>query len=421
VALENSKAPHPSIYLVRPVAIEKHANAPLFAQRELYLANLCRQGTNKHRVRAISASLLHVVRLLDLQTPRSVGPAEIREAATKRAKKVSSSSNCEGTNSKQVFMTDAGNFLLFSGLLDESHRRIPHFDKQFQNYLHAMRTELSLAASTVAGYGRKVACFLRWLASRETSFSVTVAALDAYIALKQQTCSPRGIISEYNSLRHFLGYAARMGWCSKDLRASIRVPSIPRSNLASEGPDWREVRRLLDWSSGNRACDYRAQAITILCSVYGLRGSEVCRLRLNDFDWYGMTFRLTRSKNRLVQHYPIQSELGNSLSLYIASGRPVCECPTVFVSLSPPYRSISPGNLSQMIGHRMKRCGINSTRRGAHGLRHSCATYLLRTGSTLREIADFLGHKDTRTVSVYAKHDIASLEEIALFDLGAVL
>jgi site-specific recombinase XerD len=68
----------------------------------------------------------------------------------------------------------------------------------------------------------------------------------------------------------------------------------------------------------------------------------------------------------------------------------------------------------------MKRLGIVSENFGAHSLRHSCATELLRQGSGLRDIADFLGHLDMNSVSIYAKYDIRSLKQVAAFSLAGV-
>jgi integrase/recombinase XerD len=50
-------------------------------------------------------------------------------------------------------------------------------------------------------------------------------------------------------------------------------------------------------------------------------------------------------------------------------------------------------------------------------LRHACATRLLSLGGSFTEIADFLGHRDTRTVQVYAKLDVRMLREISALDL----
>jgi site-specific recombinase XerD len=39
---------------------------------------------------------------------------------------------------------------------------------------------------------------------------------------------------------------------------------------------------------------------------------------------------------------------------------------------------------------------------------------MLRQGARLREIADFLGHRDLQTTTIYAKLDLPSLLDVAL-------
>lgn len=69
------------------------------------------------------------------------------------------------------------------------------------------------------------------------------------------------------------------------------------------------------------------------------------------------------------------------------------------------------------VKRRFKALGIESKGRGPHAPRHACATHLLKTGTPLKDIADFLGHRDTRLVGLYAKFDTRSLRKVAAFKL----
>jgi site-specific recombinase XerD len=68
----------------------------------------------------------------------------------------------------------------------------------------------------------------------------------------------------------------------------------------------------------------------------------------------------------------------------------------------------------------MKSLAIQSQNYGAHALRHACATELLKRGSTLKDIADFLGHNGMDSVSIYAKHDMKTLGQVASFSLAGL-
>ena len=77
--------------------------------------------------------------------------------------------------------------------------------------------------------------------------------------------------------------------------------------------------------------------------------------------------------------------------------------------------------MSSIICPRIKKLGMAAQQFGPHMLRRACATQLLRTGTSLKEIADFLGHSDLRSVSNYARFDPASLTNVAKFSLHGVL
>jgi site-specific recombinase XerD len=51
---------------------------------------------------------------------------------------------------------------------------------------------------------------------------------------------------------------------------------------------------------------------------------------------------------------------------------------------------------------------------GAHLLRHSLATDLLRQGASLAEIGQLLRHSQPNTTQIYAKVDIEALRGIAV-------
>jgi len=411
-----------SIFVLRS-ANERYNRAPLLVERDAYLGSLKENGTSLMRIKVVSAALLQVVRLLRLESQRTVLPEEIESAGNQWAQNANlHMSGRVGKTSRQTFVAVARRFLRFHRLLDEEALPLPFFDKEFEDHLAVIKVNRGLAVSTLTGYRMRTRAFLIWLAGRRTSLgATTVADLDDYLTSRRSTCCHRTTLVDCVALKSFFEHAAGKGWCNPNLKRCLRAPSVARSEQSFEGPSWTDVRRLLDTERGTKTSDHRAHAILLFCAIYGLRSSEVCRLRLDDFDWIGRTFRLTRSKNGQVQQFPIQYEVGAATLTYLKNGRPHCACRNLFVSLAPPYRSVSPGMIPQMIDKRMRRLGVQSVRRGSHALRHACATQLLRTGSTLREIADFLGHKDLKTVSVYAKHDTASLIEVATFSLRGVL
>jgi integrase/recombinase XerD len=211
------------------------------------------------------------------------------------------------------------------------------------------------------------------------------------------------------------------GWNRSKIAENIRRPRIPRVDSVPKGPDWADVRKLLDHNFGSTPAALRAAAITSLAAIYALRSSEVTNLRLDDFDWHNEIVTIRRSKNDRVQQFPITVEVGENVIRYLKEARPRTKHRSLFLSLKPPYRPMDTTTLWVIVSSRLKILGISSRNQGIHSLRHACATHLLRRGTSLPDIADFLGHNNLRSVSVYAKHDIEALRKICAIDLQGIL
>ncbi len=56
---------------------------------------------------------------------------------------------------------------------------------------------------------------------------------------------------------------------------------------------------------------------------------------------------------------------------------------------------------------------LNIKHRGPHTLRHSCATHLVNSGHSMKEVADLLGHQMLDTTRIYAKVDMVGLRKVA--------
>jgi integrase len=65
----------------------------------------------------------------------------------------------------------------------------------------------------------------------------------------------------------------------------------------------------------------------------------------------------------------------------------------------------------------MNRLGIKSINRGAHSLRHACATRLLEVGTPIAKVASLLGHSSTKYVAHYVQHSTKDLVPVADFRL----
>ena len=69
--------------------------------------------------------------------------------------------------------------------------------------------------------------------------------------------------------------------------------------------------------------------------------------------------------------------------------------------------------ISNVVKRAMKRAGVMTPVKGAHALRHTAATQMLRQGVPLDRIALVLRHRGLDTTAHYAKADVNLLKQIA--------
>jgi integrase len=81
------------------------------------------------------------------------------------------------------------------------------------------------------------------------------------------------------------------------------------------------------------------------------------------------------------------------------------------LAMNAPIRPFTNSSaVSSVVSLALKRAGIeNPPSRGAHMLRHSAATAMLRAGSPLETIASVLRHKSPDMAAYYAKIDVGTL------------
>jgi integrase/recombinase XerD len=149
----------------------------------------------------------------------------------------------------------------------------------------------------------------------------------------------------------------------------------------------------------------------MLLTRLGLRRGEVAALELDDVDWRAGEI-VIRGKGTRHDILPLPSDVGEAPVDYLSQGRPHGFGRRLVLPARAPYGEMSPGGVSRVVVRTCKRAGI--ARVGAHRLRHTIATELLRRGAGLPEIGQLLRHQSIDTTAVYAKVDLIALSRLAL-------
>lgn len=218
------------------------------------------------------------------------------------------------------------------------------------------------------------------------------------------------------SLRSFFAFLRFEGVGHPGLQTAVptvagwRFATLPRS-LSDE-----QHRRLLASLDGSTPRRRRDRAILLCLSGLGLRAREVADLRLDDLDWRAGVVRVRTRKTGRGAVLPLPSDAGRAIAAYLRDGRPASKERHVFLLHRGRVGAPIVGRVvTGAVIDALEDAGIDDApSRGAHLLRHTFATRLVRRGASLKEIADVLGHRSLDTTTIYAKVDLPSLSEVAL-------
>jgi integrase len=262
-----------------------------------------------------------------------------------------------------------------------------------------------LAASSVRNYVGVARVFLAdrervrgGLALRE----LDGAAVSEFVLRESRRSSVGSAKCMVTRLRALLRFLHVEGEIERDLAGA--VPSVAGWRLASlvRALDTRSVARLLSSCDRRTRVGRRDFAILLMLARLGLRAGEVAALRLGDVDWRAGEV-LIRGKGSRQERLPLPADVGEPLAGWLSRGRPRCESVFVFTRLRAPEGGLSAGAVSQIVRRACQRAGLPIV--GAHRLRHTAATEMLRAGGSLTEVGQVLRHRGRDVTSIYAKVD----------------
>jgi integrase len=269
-----------------------------------------------------------------------------------------------------------------------------------------------LAASSVRNY---VAVARTFLCDRErvrgelALIELDGAAVSAFVQRESGRSTVGSAKCMVTRLRALLRFLHVEGEIERDLVGA--VPSVASWRLASlvKALDAGSVARLLSGCDRRTRVGRRDFAILTMLSRLGLRAGEVAALRLGDVDWRAGEV-LVRGKGSRQERLPLPGDVGEALAGWLARGRPRSRSVFVFTRLRAPHGGLSAGAVSQIVRRACRRAGLPMV--GAHRLRHTAATEMLRAGGSLTEVGQVLRHRGRDVTSIYAKVDRLALAAV---------
>lgn len=246
----------------------------------------------------------------------------------------------------------------------------------------------------------------------ESSASPEVEKLKAYIRQMQDHYSRPTVARKISAIRSFYRYLRREHLIEEDPSKMVRGPKLSRRLPACLDRD--EVSKLLQ-SPDQSSLGIRDRALMEVLYATGMRVSELCSLRVRDWDPQQMEMRVfgKGSKERVVL---LNQSAAQWLTAYLANhwsrlagGRIAQPDHPLFVSRQAT--KLSARSVHRIVLKYARKAGINKPIT-PHTLRHTFATHLLEGGADLRVVQDLLGHTTISTTQIYTHVTMDRLRKV---------
>jgi integrase/recombinase XerD len=406
-----------------PRVLSHHLEGPAADERQRFLIHRAKEGVARGTLLGIARELLVIAKHIDVATEKAISIYDLEAAASRWVRHQQRRHRVRGSRwSREWFIHLARTWLHFLGRLHEQARAPSPFADLMKDFVNYMQEERGLSEITIRGRCWHVGKFLDELIGQNRSLAeVSVRDVDAFLSRKgSQDWGRVSVATSARALRSFFRHAEMRGWCEVGVATGIDGPRMFKQEALPVGPLWTDVQRLITSTTGDRPRDIRDHAILMLLAIYGFRSREVAGLRLEQMNWEREILGVLRPKQRRAQEYPLVQSVGEAILRYLQQVRPRCVRREIFLTLKAPFRPLSPGALHHLVSSRLRALGIESPHRGPHSLRHACAGHLAAEKFSLKEVGDHLGHRSAHATRIYAKVDLAGLQEVANFDLGGL-
>ena len=285
-----------------------------------------------------------------------------------------------------------------------------------------------LAPASVRHHMHALGLFVRWLANRQSGSDKDLRdvslqdLLDYHGTLATRRTKQGGATS--------IAYRNRQMWIVKafftflhERRKILINPGenfpplhkprhLPKGVLSNE-----QVMRLLAQPDMSTPRGYRDRAVLELLYSTGLRGLELSRLTIYDIDFKDGTLRVLQGKWNRDRIIPIGRTAAGYLRHYMAQIRPALlagphgKSAVDRLFVNDAGGSLTPTVLRRIIRRHAKPAGLPPTT-AAHGLRHACATEMLKGGASVRHVQELLGHLTLATTQIYTRVLPADLQKV---------
>lgn len=300
--------------------------------------------------------------------------------------------------------------------MDDSTSKTECADPRIEEFLQHLLVERASSIYTQRNYRQALTEFCLWHREdrQQTPLWSGLQRDDfrSYLRfLGRGKLSRAAIQLRFSALRSFYKFLVRRGIVEASPIKNIALPKLekrlPRFLTAAQMLDLLNAP-LQEFEAAQTASEEAVSEspylrdVAILETIYscGLRISELCGLRVDDFEWNSQLVRV-RGKGKKERLIPIGGPALNAIQQYWSKlGAPPTGDMPAFLCDEKKLRPVYP-RLVQLRLKRYLEIAHLDPNLTPHKLRHSYATHLLDAGADLRSVQELLGHAHLVTTQVY--------------------
>lgn len=252
----------------------------------------------------------------------------------------------------------------------------------------------------------------------QTCKAITVSDVMSFIREQYDNLAVSTLKMTVGKIRTFFRFLYLSELTDQDI-ASL-IPPVRSFRLSQIPTVWspEDLKLLLSAISRETSDGKRDYAIFMLVVHLGLRIGDILHLQFKNVDWEKSVIQISQIKTDELLSLPMSTEIGWALIDYLKNGRPQTDSPFIFVRHCAPFQAFC---INNNFHYQMRKyaalAGITSPSRklyGFHSIRHTFATNLLKEGTSLSLISEFLGHNGVSATPIYLKVDDEHLRICAL-------
>ena len=222
-----------------------------------------------------------------------------------------------------------------------------------------------------------------------------------------------------SALRLYLKYAFDTGITEKDCSIFILPDNYKKNCKIPTTYEESEIRQIISSVNRASAIGKRDYLILLLAAEYGWRSSDIVNFRFDQIDWDRNIINISQHKTGIPVEYPLLSSVGNAIIDYLKNGRPRTDATEVIVAAESAKkgRKLAEPTIHSIVSKYMHQANIKNwkhKKHGAHSLRHSLATNMLKKNISMPVISTVLGHLNTASTKIYLTVDTDKLRQCPL-------